>query len=947
MATTNLGKVAVVPRGEYAADVQYEKLDIVQYERQSYLVKQSVHGVIPSTGSEYVLLAGRGDSSYEVAVKNGYVGTEAEWLLHIKADGSIQALQKFMTNPAETSVQVPDYGTIPSLQGYIKEMFENGGIPATPFETKALMEAAELDVGSYAIVTNDAPSINGLYVKSASGWTKSQYDSDAKLFEPEKNLIPPNSFIAGSYISPSSGIISPSSAYRRTDFIPVKPNTAYIVSGVPDTAVGMFDVADESKTALFSAPSHKFTTTEATRFVVLNVTGAGGSNTTYDDKIQLEEGDIATAYEPYNLVLKKEILGSDYFPASELIERSSFNKINPDKVEFNRRYSTGSMGYTSDSLLIAATEKIKVTEGEWYTVSGTAVYGLGTGSVNNLQGGYFSGEAATKAVSNVTFVEPVTGVGAAFKVPTDLGITHVVISLKKTAENALDGYAQLEQGEMKTDYQPYYERTLIKKSFLPSMGGGSTTATSGLDTESWYKFTQADGGKIYQDKLPKFRKAMMLKNEDVVVVNAGTSLTARTSEHSTVYQDADSRPPMMHSRAFCSLVWDAMKWSNQSYSRYDKSGIFTETGTFATSSNLAEWDDGAYRDGLTRYSAATNAAVSFTVPIDAWQFNFIYRTDSLGCAAKVAIAEGVGKMQVYDEVTSAWVEANDYTFSMLETAPVARTISMPSVITGTASNITVPSKGNTTYQKRLKMRCKNSTTLDSLATAKMVTISRTGGGSRFMYWGVEHSPREFMITYINAARGSHNTNAASSVGLPRYQDNEIWSFKPTLILSELGIHNDGASGAASSPVGQWAGLTHSYVTNTDFELSMYSRAAHFGLEPEYAFFMGSTTWNFGGINEDGTLKLGMQSASVKGAARMMSSLDKYQEAIEFLRSNDIVAIDTSKRWVDAGNAIFGDLKSATVGSGKDGRTLTNEGSHWNDTGSKIMAKAIIPIIKTY
>ena len=176
MATTNLGKVAVVPRGEYAADVQYEKLDIVQYERQSYLVKQSVLGVIPSTGSQYVLLAGRGDSSYEVAVKNGYVGTEAEWLLHIKADGSIQALQKFMTNPAETDVQVPDYGTIPSLQGHVKQMFENGGLPATPFESKVLLDASSLADGSYGVVTNSADSsVNGVYLKKAGVWVKTKY----------------------------------------------------------------------------------------------------------------------------------------------------------------------------------------------------------------------------------------------------------------------------------------------------------------------------------------------------------------------------------------------------------------------------------------------------------------------------------------------------------------------------------------------------------------------------------------------------------------------------------------------------------------------------------------------------------------------------------------------------------------------------------------------------
>ena len=249
MATTNLGKVAVVPRGEYAADVQYEKLDIVQYERQSYLVKQSVQGVIPSTGSEYVLLAGRGDSSYEVAVKNGYVGTEAEWLLHIKADGSIQALQKFMTNPAETDVQVPDYGNIPSLQGYIKEMFENGGLPAEPFETKAQMasEGASLPDGQLAMVYNDTDN-NGLYVKTAGTWVKSSYDPlmQSKLYVDDvnksnikgvvgKNLFDKSKVETGKGLGDTGATIN-AAGRNISGYIPVAPNTVYSFSNTNKAA---------------------------------------------------------------------------------------------------------------------------------------------------------------------------------------------------------------------------------------------------------------------------------------------------------------------------------------------------------------------------------------------------------------------------------------------------------------------------------------------------------------------------------------------------------------------------------------------------------------------------------------------------------------------------------------------------------------------------------------
>ena len=58
--------------------------------------------------------------------------------------------------------------------------------------------------------------------------------------------------------------------------------------------------------------------------------------------------------------------------------------------------------------------------------------------------------------------------------------------------------------------------------------------------------------------------------------------------------------------------------------------------------------------------------ITFNVPTTAWQFNFIYRTDSKGaenCVVKVA--EGDGHMLVLNE-QNEWVEANGYVFSQRE-----------------------------------------------------------------------------------------------------------------------------------------------------------------------------------------------------------------------------------------------------------------------------------------
>src|SRR5690606_24957486 len=112
-------------------------------------------------------------------------------------------------------------------------------------------------------------------------------------------------------------------------------------------------------------------------------------------------------------------------------------------------------------------------------------------------------------------------------------------------------------------------------------------------------------------------------------------------------------------------------------------------------------------------------------------------------------------------------------------------------------------------------RCRGGA-VNSIGTAKTVTFTGQTAG-RFMYWGHEWSPRAYMITLVNAARGSHNTNANGATGLPRFADNEVFGFKPDLLYFELPIHNDGAAAAGSYAGGYWERLTNNYVFRADYE----------------------------------------------------------------------------------------------------------------------------------
>lgn len=87
----------------------------------------------------------------------------------------VKALGEAANGDENTIVTTRTGNTYPSAERAIKTMFQNGGLPAVPFATKALMTASALIDGQYAMVTDDTVN-NGLYVKTAGAWVKSGYD---------------------------------------------------------------------------------------------------------------------------------------------------------------------------------------------------------------------------------------------------------------------------------------------------------------------------------------------------------------------------------------------------------------------------------------------------------------------------------------------------------------------------------------------------------------------------------------------------------------------------------------------------------------------------------------------------------------------------------------------------------------------------------------------------
>lgn len=93
----------------------------------------------------------------------------------------IKALGEAANGDENTIVTTRTGNTYPSAERAINIMFQNGGLPAKPFKTKAAMTASALVDGDYAIVTDDTYNNNGLYQKSGSAWAYSKHNTSATI----------------------------------------------------------------------------------------------------------------------------------------------------------------------------------------------------------------------------------------------------------------------------------------------------------------------------------------------------------------------------------------------------------------------------------------------------------------------------------------------------------------------------------------------------------------------------------------------------------------------------------------------------------------------------------------------------------------------------------------------------------------------------------------------
>lgn len=153
-----------------------------------------------------------------------------------EASQDLQTIEDFVNLPAGSDVRprlLPSVN-VGTLAGTRDAIFKAGGLPATPFATKALMTASSLVDGDYAVVTDDTTN-NGLYVKTAGAWVKSEYDplaqskgyTDLQLSKSVGTFDTLELLTASSLIDNAYGIVvndteAKNGHYKKTDGVWVK-----------------------------------------------------------------------------------------------------------------------------------------------------------------------------------------------------------------------------------------------------------------------------------------------------------------------------------------------------------------------------------------------------------------------------------------------------------------------------------------------------------------------------------------------------------------------------------------------------------------------------------------------------------------------------------------------------------------------------------------------------
>lgn len=855
-------------------------------------VKFRIEDIQAAAGNNVIGAASPGDSpsgtetngqSYRVSNDTGADQTFTNFLTNVP-DGSGGFLPVVV--PTKTSGLLTKSG---GSWVFVKDELNTAGLVpktdivdnlTTPDATKPLSakQAQELTPnGGYTDTTQDLADATA-------------YASDNFVWQ---NLIDIDKVLVGLVLKTTDGTTSVSGTNDTTPFLKALPNTSYSVSVLSTWVICEYDSAKNFIKSTVVSGSGTFTTGSTTAFVRMSF------GHIYLGIVQLMKGTVKP-YQNYLFGINKLAIAADkilgVLPLSKLpvMPAKNIEGYMPGKnlIDISTAVPNTTLdasGAQNASATYSLIPFFKVLPNTVYTLTTTRFHWTAYYDIN---------------------LNPISSTPHS---PTD-------VNTEATPANAIyvqfafdaigsDPALQYELGPAKTEYQAFGYS--LDKLLLPKIP----------DTPNIHTVTNRVS-KSLRDLFPVLYLHLNKRDKDICIVWLGDSLSTMNG-YATPRLDASTRPPLMIEFAHPTFVEELLRWPGQEYKRFDVAGIFTET--FSTASTVTtdpawDWENPAIinRPSITRILDGTNCSTSYLIPISANRCDFIIRTDYLNAVnATITISKGNNSVKVFDETTGTYIEANGYSYTAKE---------LDQILVGPSGNYR-----ESVYQKRIKML----TTRTKNDGAITVTITNNGAG-RLTYWGIQHSPLNFMLDFLCNARGGHNI-----AKLRCFERVDVDAFKPDLILKQSCTNNENIVMAADdgTPADRSTNtpdaMANRFLTYINsLETKSYAPAVvNWTLGPSY-----TTNWTKKTSND----VLYGYSGDVK-----YTGYDYHDYLDAFLRANSKTQLDVwnclnaemNARSAELGVSI---MQGILLASGQAGDSWVIDGTHPNNNGAKVIFEILRP-----
>lgn len=421
------------------------------------------------------------------------------------------------------------------------------------------------------------------------------------------------------------------------------------------------------------------------------------------------------------------------------------------------------------------------------------------------------------------------------------------------------------------------------------------------------------------DKLPIFtEKYAYGLNENAQtplnIVLLGDSLFAREIYTSQLDVVPSENPPTLITKNIGAYLKDYIQGQIPLYSRYDKSGVFTEIGTWETVTTNPNWDDSGDRPINTRRTNTENASLEFTT--DKPYFNFVDRIDvNSSDNLIVSVASGNGRVWARLEGSVSWVEANGFVFSQNKSDY------------GGVDNAN--GYGNTIYGRRVQFRKVSG----GIGSNDTITITKPNDTTSFLYWGLEEIEVDKPYTnIINSARGGHRLDM-----LENYIEDDLYNRNPNLVILEIPFLN-------MIPFN--SNLSYNLNSLQDFVWgdrvgfenvnSLKNRSNNWG---DFNVLLVIPHYSQNQINTDNDF---INQSSGYSAEEIYKSIKGF-----ILSKGDLPFIDISTNMINSINVdtAFTGIYNALEGSGVNGNTYLSDGIHQNDKGTRVWVSSLAPLLQ--